>query len=246
LKGVIKHLKGVIKHRMRFRRYVPPKPLSFFVEDFWQYENYTTDLHVKERILPTGTIEMVFNLQDDELRIYDPILLDRYRRYSGALLSGPYQRCFVTDTAEETSVMGVHFKAAGAYPFFRVSSEELTDVHLDLELLWGPSSRILRERLCCAGSPTQKFRILEQALLAHLLRPSQHHYAVDAALSQFRQPGPHLMIREMAREIGLSQRRLIRVFSAEVGLTPKLFSRIYDSSEPPTWQLKAPLRTGAR
>jgi Domain of unknown function (DUF6597) len=98
---------------MLFHRYVPGEPLNLFVADFWLYENYTTDLHAKERILPSGTIEMVFNLHADELRIYDPVHHDRYQRYSGALVSGPYQRCFVTDTAEENSVMGVHFKPAG-------------------------------------------------------------------------------------------------------------------------------------
>ena len=50
--------------------YAPVSPLLDFVEDFWLYDGYTQP-HFKERILPSGTIELVINLRDDELRIYD-------------------------------------------------------------------------------------------------------------------------------------------------------------------------------
>jgi AraC-like DNA-binding protein len=210
---------------MIFRRHIPAAPLSDFVEDLWLYENYTADHHLKERILPSGTIEMVFNLQDDELRIYDPERIDRYRRYSGALVSGTYGRCFVTDTAEEKSIMGVHFRPAGAFPFLGVAADDLAGVHLDLETLWGSGVRLLRERLCEATTPQQRFRILENALQQHLLRPLEHHYAVAAALHEFGQSSRPL-VREVARDIGLSQRRLIRAFAEEAGLTPKMFGRI--------------------
>jgi hypothetical protein len=46
----------------------------------------------------------------DELRIYKAEAPSRCHRFSGAIVSGPYSGFFVTDTAEEASVMGVHFK----------------------------------------------------------------------------------------------------------------------------------------
>ena len=33
-------------------------------------------------------------------------------------------------------------------------------------------------------------------------------------------------VRDVARRVGLSQRRFIQVFAAEVGMTPKLYSRV--------------------
>lgn len=211
---------------MLFRSYVPGSPLKDVVHDFWLYEDYTASSHFKERILPSGTIEMVINLRDNELRIYDAAQIDSCTRFSGTLVSGTYGRCFITDTAEERSVMGVHFKPAGAFPFLGVPPDELADRHLELEMLWGRSARELRERLCEAATPAKRFRILEQTLSAHLFRPLEHHYAVAAALDEFGRPGARPMVREMARKIGLSQRRFIRAFAAEVGLTPKLFGRI--------------------
>lgn len=212
---------------MRFYTHIPEAPLNAFVQDLWLYENYAPSRHLKERILPNGTIVLVINLQDDELRIYDPERIDTCRQYSGSLISGTYSRCFVTDTAEEKSVMGVQFKPAGALPFLGVPSDELAGAHLNLESLWGRRrADELRDRLCEARTPAKRFRILEDVLSAHLYRPLHHHYAVNATLYEFARRGARPLVREISKQLGLSERRLIRVFAAEVGLTPKLFGRI--------------------
>ncbi|HWH57539.1 MAG TPA: helix-turn-helix domain-containing protein [Terriglobales bacterium] len=210
---------------MRFCTHVPVAPLREFIYDLWLYEDYTPTSHANERILPSGTIELVVNLQERQLRIYE---LDNrsYRRFSGAVVSGPYGRCFVTDTAEEKAIMGIHFKPAGAFPFLGVPPEELVDAHVDLESLWGRSARELRERLCEASAPQARFHLLEDALLRHLMRPLEHHWAVTATVKELTKSRARPLIREIAKELGISQRRLIQVFAEETGLTPKLFGRI--------------------
>lgn len=211
---------------MLFCSRIPDGALKDFVYDYWLYENYVPRFHSRERILPSGTIELVINLHDDELRIYDAAGNDSCKRFSGALVSGTYGRTFITDTAEERSVMGVHFKPGGAFPFLGIAPDELVDAHVDLEMLWGRSARDLRERLCVAATPAERLDILEQTLSAHLFRPLEHHAAVATALDEFRSPLRRLTVRGMAKEVGLSQRRFIRAFAAEVGLTPKLFGRV--------------------
>jgi AraC-like DNA-binding protein len=205
--------------------HTPVSPLLDFVDDFWLYDGYTQP-HLKERILPSGTIELVINLRDDELRIYDAAKPERCNRFSGALVSGAYGGFFVIDTAEEVSMMGVHFKPGGAFPFLGLPAGELADAHVNLETLWGRSAVELRERLCDAATPMERFRLLEEALLAHLFRPLEHHYAVPTALDAFVQTDARATVCDIARHIGLSQRRFIQVFTEEIGLTPKLFSRV--------------------
>jgi AraC-like DNA-binding protein len=84
----------------------------------------------------------------------------------------------------------------------------------------------LRERLCGATTSAERFQLLQEALLNRLWHGVEKHYAVSTALEMFgkSQPGP--AVREIAKYLGLSQRRFIEVFKAEVGMTPKLFSRI--------------------
>jgi AraC-like DNA-binding protein len=102
----------------------------------------------------------------------------------------------------------------------------LADVHVDLETLWGRAAIELREQLCTALTPEQRFRILGQALLRHLFRPLQHHYAVSTALQALTLEKGSSTVGDLTRQIGISQRRLIRVFAEEVGSTPKVFGRI--------------------
>src|SRR5262249_39556281 len=137
---------------------------------------------LKERIFPTGTFEIVFNLQDDELRIYQTAQPEQCMKLSGAVVSGPYEGFFLTDTAEEAAVMGVHFKPGGAFPFLRVSADEVADMHIDLGAVWGRAALEMRERLCGAFSHAQQFRVLEECLLSRLCRPLVHHPAVSLAL----------------------------------------------------------------
>jgi AraC-like DNA-binding protein len=210
---------------MSYRSYTPAPPLGDFVDRFWHYDGYAPS-HRRERILPSGTVELVINRGDDEVRIYHPAQPEHCKRFSGALVSGAYRGSFVIDSEQQASIMGVHFKPGGAFPFLGPPAGELVDAHVDLETLWGPSAVELRERLCAAATPEERFRLLEAALAAHLFRPLEHHGAVSMALAAFGRTDAGAKVRDVARRVGLSQRRFIQVFTAEVGLTPKLFCRV--------------------
>ena len=143
---------------------------------------------------------------------------------SGAVVSGASGRGFAP--AEETFIIGVHFKPGGAFPFLGLPAGDLADTHVDLETLWGPSTGRLRERLCEARTSAERFQLLEEALFSRLCQGVEQHYAVSTALEMFGRHQAGSRVRETAQYLGLSQRRFIQVFKAEVGLTPKLFSRI--------------------
>lgn len=208
---------------MYFYTYKPAAPLSEFVENFWAYQFNSGSL--KERIFPTGTFELVFNLRDDEMRIYKDAQIGEFLRYSGAIAAGLYGRPFVTDTALEASVMGVHFKPGGAFLFLGFDVGELRDTHIDLQMVWGRAAVEIRERLCGTASLTRRFRLLEQFLVSRYLHPPAHHSAVALALAAV-MGGQAQMTRELAREAGLSEKRFIDVFRREVGMNPRLLTRI--------------------
>lgn len=208
---------------MLYRSYTPAPPLGDFVDRFWLCSDAPP--HSRERILPSGTIELVVNLREDEIRIYDPSHPDRCTRMSGAILSGAYSRFFVIDPLQHASILGVHFKPGGAFPFLGAPAGELADTHVDVETLWGRSAAELRERLCSAATPAERFSLMEGALLSRFRHPPKRHGAVPAALDAFGR-SVESRVRDVARRVGLSQRRFIQVFTAEVGLTPKLYSRV--------------------
>ncbi len=207
---------------MIIRTYIPRPPLSDFVEVFWLYEGFTQP--AKERALPTGTVELVISLRDDRLRVFDRSNKDH--NFHGAMICGPHSEFFVIDSARDESVLGVHFKPGGAFPFLKLPAGELHNAHVSLDTLWGAKAAELRERLLEAKTPEAKFRLLEQALLAQASRSLTRHPAVAFALKKFQVASPLRKISAVTDQIGLSQRHFIQVFRDEVGLTPKLFCRI--------------------
>lgn len=207
------------------RHYRPPAPLSAYVDLFWYYTGFARG-HAKERLLPTGTTELVINLHEDEVRTYDPDHLERCIRHPGSVVVGVHNRYFVLDTEEQVNVIGIHFKPGGAFPFLAPPAEDFRNAHVDLEAVWGAEARRLRERLLAAVTPEAKFAVLEEALLARLGRAPAPHAAVLHALRSI-DGAPHLhTIGRLTERLGLSPKRFIQLFTQQVGLTPKVYCRI--------------------
>jgi AraC-like DNA-binding protein len=207
---------------VRYVSIVPNPPLNRFVEQFW----YSSDApsHQKVRIAPTGTMELVFNLGDDELGFYAAERPGKCNAFSGAVFSGAHARPLFVETRQH--VIGVHFRPGGAFRFLGVPASEIAGTHADLEAIWGRTTQGLRERICAAVNPAGRFRVLEEALLARLENAMEEHRAVWAALGILRRDAGEAKIRDLAAHLGLSQRHFIKVFSDQVGITPKQFGRV--------------------
>lgn len=206
---------------MSFLRRIPQPPLSDFVDLIWYHEGQPLP-HTKERLLPTGTIELVVNLAEEQTLVYDKNL--RCQKHEGVVFCGVHTEYFVIDAESQEKVMGVHFKPGGAWPFLGVPAWELKNIHLNAGDLWGKLARNLRADLLAARSLPEKFQVVERFLWNKLLRSINRHPAVTYALQQMRRTDRS--VREITEAIGLSQRRFIELFDNQVGLTPKVYSRI--------------------
>lgn len=208
---------------MNFERHSPLPPLDDFVDYLWHVSD--APAHARERILPNGTLELVFNLAEDEICVFDDSPAEPSQRLSGAVLSGVLSRFFVADTRAHACMLGVHFKPGGAFPFLRRQpASELADLHLDLSGLWGSKASLLRERLASAATVQRRFQLLEAALLEELCTSARGHRAIPPTLRAMVSHG--IPITALAAQANLSHRRLIELFSIEVGVTPKLFQRL--------------------
>jgi AraC-like DNA-binding protein len=210
---------------MLYLTHIPRPPLSQFIHFFWLYEGYTQP-HAKERILPTGEMQLVINLHEDQSRMYDRTDPSRCRTYRGAMLSGAHSEYQIIDTAEQRFIIGVHFRPGGGFPFLRMPAGELRNTSVSLECLWDRSASDLRDRLLEAPTHQARFEILERTLLEEMSRRFDRHAAVDFALRHFLR-APHVStIATVGDQIGLSPKRFIQVFRDETGFTPKVFCRI--------------------
>src|SRR5688572_22667643 len=81
----------ILKIDTIFNFYKPKPPLSMFVDSFWLYEGRQAERR-SERILPTGTLELVINLRQNELFFSNDERPENFSRFSGAIVSGAHGR----------------------------------------------------------------------------------------------------------------------------------------------------------
>ncbi|XYH94523.1 helix-turn-helix domain-containing protein [Sorangium sp. So ce1128] len=223
---------------MRFVIHTPPPPLARFVSQLWYYA--TPELpHLLERVLPSGAVNLLINIAEDELRWYDDptgvAAVDgapsppRCHRLRGIAVCGARAEHVTIDTAEQRESMGAEFTPGGAFPFFGSDVEALGGAHISLEAIWGREAALLRERILEAKTPEARLRALESALAARLLRPCAppaRDPAVDFALTAFADPSRACTVADVTGQLGMSAKRFIRSFTEQVGLTPKRYCRV--------------------
>src|SRR5579884_1564095 len=208
-----------------YESYVPQAPLADFVQSFWSYEE-DTPLHARERRLPDGSVELVINLREDVVQVYDRRDTSKLQSFRSGVISGPSSSFFVIDTSCMASLIGVSFKPGGAAPFFPLPASELHNRHVSLETLWGTSAAELREQLLSVDATQARFTLLEESLLAHVSRPLLWRPAVAFALAELQTFTHTRTISEVIEQTGLSARHFIQIFDEAVGLTPKQFYRV--------------------
>ncbi len=207
------------------RLHIPAPPLASLVRCFW-YSEGAPQPHKRERLLPNGEASIVFNLRDDEMRLYDADDATRFVSCGLAGITGARTHCFAIDTASEDRVVGIQFRPGGAFPFFRLPAGEIANLSAPLDALWPGIAGEIREQLLAAPSADIMFTRLERALLEQLIRPPELHPAIDFARRHIC-GAPHVAtVSGVMDRIGLSQRRFIELFRDQIGLAPKAFCRV--------------------
>ena len=207
---------------MHSLQHTPTSPaLRPFVETIWYFEAELA--HARERILPTGTMQLLVNLHEDELRTYEGEGFARVQRIVGAAVSGAYTRPFGIDTIEQRRIVGVSFRPGGAAPFFRAPPRALAGEHVELDRVWGRDGAVIRERLLEAGSPAAMLRTLEACLIERAARSLDVDKRVDFAVSALDRGA---QVGDVADRLGMTPRTFLRHFEREVGIGPKRFARV--------------------
>jgi AraC-like DNA-binding protein len=201
----------------------PHPALAPFIKTFW-YSCDPTASHRHERILPTGHAELVISLARDYLTDANHPT-DPLQHTPAALFLGIYTRYQHIDTIDLAELIGISFHPGGTLPFFPANTQLFTNCETSLEDIWGRRAEDLRSNLREAPTPTQKFAILESALLRRIQTiPPTPNPIIHHALSHLNHGTT--TIAELTRQTGLSPRRLSQLFREQVGVSPKLYCRI--------------------
>ncbi|MDC3959814.1 helix-turn-helix domain-containing protein [Polyangium jinanense] len=206
-----------------YRTIPPPDALRPFIRSFWVYDGYHP-AHLLDRVLPTGTLEIVVPIGGKRLAWRE--LSGRDGTCRTALVSGPRRIAFDVPTAPQGRLVGVHFHPGGAWPLLAIPMDALADRHHPLEDLLGASARELAERIDDAASDAERLAMLSAFFLQRARASRASHPAVTAMIRRAERGSSDVAIATEVAASGLSHRRFIELFRREVGLTPRDFLRV--------------------
>ena len=188
------------------------------------YASAPSVVYERERILPSGCVEIILNLNRDFLMDCAEGQPDRPN--APALVVGARSVYEIVDTADMASLIGIHFLPGGFAPFVRNRADDFSNRNMPLETLWGASVASLRDALREVKGAQARLLFLERHLIQLLRTPKPRHAAVDFALREFSRDSRVATVETVSRSVGWSSRRFSQVFREEVGFSPKVWCRI--------------------
>jgi AraC-like DNA-binding protein len=202
-----------------------PRPaLRPFVKALWATDGARTSYASRERVLPTGTMHLVFRLSERPLRLYDGDRDDVGHTVGTAIVGGARTGFYVRDISDPSPTVGMQFHAGAAELILGVPADELAERHTRLEDLWGKEALFARERLIEERDLHRRLDLFEAIVATRLPRVRGVHPAVVHAIQRF--ADLETEVSDVVKESGYCHRRFIALFKQAVGLTPKVYSRV--------------------
>lgn len=214
---------------MIFETHTLPKQLSPFIESVFHFKDFVPD-HSIERVVPTGHIFIIFELDGITRNTFDNETLEPNGTYTKVWISGAH-RNYISISAHQMSEMFViQFKPYGAYPFLHSSIDSLNEQVVPAEKILGNEILDLREKILPKESSEAKFEVAEEWLSQ---RFDEEKVPPEELISFYQQIQckPASNFPENGNAYPNSQKHLIDQFKKFVGLTPKYSQRIIRFNE---------------
>lgn len=172
-----------------------------------------------DRVLPDGCMDVVW----DGARL---------------TVAGPDTTSALMTRRPGARFAGIRFRPGFGPRVLRVPASQLLDARIEAGELLGRRAHECAERLARMSSPRDIARELESSVIGWLPDSTEPDGLLEAALSSLSGPRPRGSVRALARELGVTERRLHRHFTVGVGYGPKMLLRVL--------RLQRFIRLGAR
>ena len=214
---------------MTFETHTLEKPLTEYIDSIFYFKGFTPD-HSIERVVPTGHLFIIFELDGFERNTFHNESLKPNGTYKNAWISGMHKNHLTISAHQDSEMLVIQFKTNGAYPFIKTPIHELNNKVLDGQEFFGNEIIELRTQILKETKVTDKFKCVENWLLHKFDVKKTASTAISSVLSQL-QTKPVTETNTIISSYPNSQKHLINQFKKYFGLTPKVFHRIFRFNE---------------
>jgi AraC-like DNA-binding protein len=198
----------------------PSALLRPFVKQLWMSSSSESLNGLREKVLPTGQMHLVFRLKGPALRIFYSANDSFAQTIDEPVVGGTRTSWYLKEIGAPVISIGAQLLPGASQLLFGVSAAELAGQHTPLSELWGTQADFAREQICTARNPHHQLQILDNMLTARLTNESKLHPAVAGALRMEHD----LRINDLVRNSRYSHRGFIALFKEATGLSPKKYA----------------------
>jgi len=214
---------------MEFNNHTPEPPVGNYIESIFHYSGFMP-AHSLERVVPTGHLYLIFELDGIQRNIFDNDTLKPLNKFKNGWISGQQTGCLTISAHEQSEMFVVQFKAFGAYPFLHIPLFELNDQIIPAGNILGKNIMEIRNAICSAETSAEKFKVMDKWLNSRF-DDSKIPGKSFLKTVQKLQKEPVCKLTEVVDVYPKTQKHLIDQFKKYVGLTPKVYQRILRFNE---------------
>jgi len=203
---------------------IPTFPLSQFVKYIWVYESsIDTTTNAIQTFAVEGCPIIIFHYKQ-------PLKCksgnNNWATHPQQCVIGQIKHFGEIIESGNEGMVAVVFYPDGLFPFIKFPVIELTNLIVDLELVFGKAVKEIQEKICEANSNEKRISLIEHFLLNQFKNKNNQCYNdIRFAVSQM-QSNNKISILNLASEVNMSKRNFERKFLDNVGLTPVFYNRI--------------------
>lgn len=209
---------------------LPARELSDSVIKLWEAHGFSD--YSREKILPNGCYELIFNLGGPHQTL-DLADLSSTGTFSSAWLAGIQEQALIAAPTYDTLrwgslLVGATLRPYGAHQVFGIGGRSFTRAVVELSDFLDPKQiELVREQLHAAGDTGTRFDLLERFL--RRLHETKRRRVSDCVLwgvELIARTKGTVLIEEICNQSAVSRKHLSQRFRDEIGLSPKKYARI--------------------
>ncbi len=214
---------------MIFEQYTIPSNFKKHIESILYFKGLTPN-HSIERIVPTGHVFLIFELDNIPRNIYDNDTLEPLEKFTKVWVSGTHRNYISISAHQQSEMLVIQFKPAGAFLFLHCPLQELNDLVVPAKEIFGYEIMELREQIFVAEHPHTKFNLVSNWLEHRFDNKKEAPDYLLTFIDQI-QKEPVSNLKQIIDNYPATQKQLIVHFKKYVGLTPKYYHRILRFNE---------------
>lgn len=208
---------------MIYNTITPGVNLRAFVKCYWTLEAPATTNAEKQRIVPDGCMEMIFNYGDRYRQYIDE---ENFILQPASFVFGQITKALDIEPSAVTGIFAIRFLPGGFIPFATVPIPDMENRAVPLPELFGEAGHQLEQAVIYASTNAERVKLVEAFLTSRVMTAEAIDGIIKSCVELMLQENGQLSVDELSGHAKINRRQLERKFASTIGLSPKQLSKI--------------------